>query len=321
MLERMERRGLAPGLVGLVLACAFWGTTGAAASFLPADVSRVAVGAATMGIGGALLLLVTLPGSARAWRDPSIRRWLLVGGLGVVVYPLAFYPAMQLAGVAVGNVVALGTGPVFAALLEWRLDRRRPGAVWGIATAAAVVGVVLLATARGGTGGAGDPGSALLGILLGLVAGFAYALYTYAAGRAMRTGRPSSAVMGAVFGAGAVPLLIVLACTAGPLFVTVPSAGITAYLAIGPTMLAYLLFGLGVRALPSSTVTVVTLLEPALTTVLAVLVVGERLAALAWVGLALILAAVLILSIASAIAGRRGVAGRAAPGAVPEAPE
>ncbi len=302
----MLRNSLGAAIAGLVLACVFWGTTGTAASFLPPGVPRVAVGAATMGIGGALLFLVTLPRSIRVLRDGSARRWLVLGALGVVVYPLAFYPAMQLAGVAIGNVVALGTGPVFAALLEWRLDGRRPGAVWGIATAGAVVGVALLAVGgTRGTGGA-SPGGVLSGILLALLAGAAYALYAYASGRAIRLGHPSAPVMGAMFGLGAVPLLIVLACTAGPIFATWQSAGIVAYLAVGPTMLGYLCFGLGVRMLSSSTVTVITLLEPALTTVLAVLIVGERLAPIAWLGLACILAAVVVISVLGTRRAARG---------------
>ena len=50
------------GIAALVLASVLWGTTGTAASFLPDDVSPIAVGASTMGIGGLLLFLF----SARA---------------------------------------------------------------------------------------------------------------------------------------------------------------------------------------------------------------------------------------------------------------
>lgn len=63
---------------------------------------------------------------------------LLFGAVGVVIYPLAFYAAMDLAGVAIGNVVALGSGPAFAALFEWAWERRRPGGAWIACTAAAV---------------------------------------------------------------------------------------------------------------------------------------------------------------------------------------
>jgi len=94
------------GVLALVLASLLWGTTGTTATFLPDDVSPLAVGASTMGIGGALLFLATARRAIGVLRDRTGRRWVALGALGVLVYPLAFYAGMDLAGVAVGNVVA-----------------------------------------------------------------------------------------------------------------------------------------------------------------------------------------------------------------------
>ena len=78
--------------LALVLASLLWGTTGTAAHFLPDDVSPLAIGACTMAVGGALLFLTSLRGAVTAIRDArTARRWLLIGAIGVVVYPLAFY--------------------------------------------------------------------------------------------------------------------------------------------------------------------------------------------------------------------------------------
>lgn len=120
----MNRAALA-----LILASILWGTTGTAASFLPADVSPLAIGSATMGVGGLLLFALSMRPSLSALRDPAARRWLSVGAAGVIVYPLAFYAVMDLAGVAIGNVVALGSGPVIAAFFECALERLRPGRI------------------------------------------------------------------------------------------------------------------------------------------------------------------------------------------------
>ena len=62
--------------------------------------------------------------------------------------------------------------------------------------------------------------------------------------------------------------------------------------------MAYLLFGIGMRTMNSSTATTITLLEPFVATLLAVIVVGERLAPTGWAGLVLILAAVTVLATA-----------------------
>ncbi|MGX5680284.1 DMT family transporter [Schumannella luteola] len=284
------------GAWALVLASLLWGTTGTAASFLPSGVSPLAIGASTMTVGGALLFAVFARRALSAIRSAQSRRWLLLGAVGVFVYPLAFYSSMNLAGVAIGNVVSLGTGPVFAALLEWAFERHRLSLLWLGCTAVAILGVVLLAV--GGHGATGAAENVLAGILLGLLAGFSYALYTYASSRAIRTGQPAGAVMGGMFGLGAIALLPVLLLTGAPLLQSASSVGIAAYLAIGPMFVAYVLFGVGMRTLRSSTATTITLLEPFVATLLAVFVVGERLDGVGWIGLILILVAVTVLATA-----------------------
>jgi len=286
------------GVLALVLASLLWGTTGTAASFLPPDVSPLAVGASTMGVGGLLLFAATRRDAVRVLRDREARRWVLIGAGGVVVYPLAFYAGMDLAGVAVGNVVALGSGPVFAALLEWLVERRALSGRWAVSTALAVAGIALLAAGRE-PDAATDRSAIVAGVVLGLLAGLAYALYTYASSRAIGgTGpgaRPSRGVMGAMFGSGAVLLIPVLLVTGAPLLQSGPTVGIAAYLAIGPMFVAYLLFGFGLRGIRSSTATTITLLEPVVATALAVTVVGERLNPIGWAGFALVLAGLTVL--------------------------
>ena len=79
--------------------------------------------------------------------------------------------------------------------------------------------------------------------------------------------------MGAVFGGGGLLLMPVLAITGAPLLAT-PQFAVGAYMALGPMFLGYLLFGHGLTKVPASTATTVTLTEPAIATVLAVLIVG-----------------------------------------------
>lgn len=285
-------------LWALVVASLLWGTTGTAASFVDDAVSPVAIGAATMAVGGALLFAISARGATAAIRRPDARRWLLVGAVGVVAYPLAFYSAMDLAGVAIGNVVSLGSGPLFAAILELVIDRRPLTRRWMLGASAAIVGVALLVA--GGHGGAAitAPASLPAGVALGLLAGASYALYTFASGRVIGLGVTSRSTMGAVFGLGAVPLAVVLLATGGPLLASTSSLAIVAYLAIGPMFVAYVLFGWGLRLIRSSTVTVVTLLEPVVATLLAIVIVGERLEPIGWIGLALILLGVTVVSTA-----------------------
>ncbi|HWL60841.1 MAG TPA: EamA family transporter [Microbacteriaceae bacterium] len=284
-------------VLALVIASLLWGTTGTVASFLPPEFPRVAVGAATMGIGGVVLFLVNLRRAVAVIRDRVARRWLALGLVAVIAYPLTFYPAMELAGVAIGNVLSIGTGPVFAVIIEWLMERRRPTGVWLISAVVATTGIGLLAV--GGEGSSAGTGDLLPGIALGLVAGIAYAASAYSAGRIMRLGHASPPVMGATFGLGAIVLLPILFVTGDVLLSSPSSLGIVAYLVLGPTLIGYVLFGIGVRALATSTVLLITMLEPVVTTVLAVVVVGERLTVVAWLGMVGILVAIACITVAA----------------------
>ncbi|TFC96850.1 EamA/RhaT family transporter [Cryobacterium breve] len=277
------------GVIPILLAGLLWGTTGTAAHFLPPDVSPLATGAATIAGGGVLLWMLSARRARRVVRDRSVRFWLLGGVTGIVVYPLSFYSSMHLAGVAVGTVVSLGSAPVFAAGIELLAERRGATRHWALCTLAALTGTALLVAGR-----ASDPTASEVpvGVLLGLLAGLSYALYTHASHRVIAAGHSSRATVGALFGVGAVCLAPVLAATGAPLLQSAGSLGITAYLVIGPMFVAYLLFSQGLRTVRGSTATSITLVEPLVATVLAIVVVGERLPPSGWAGLALVLLAV-----------------------------
>ncbi len=282
-----------------------WGTTGTVASLLPGAVSPLTIGAATMGVGGLLLFVCAARSSVSVLRDPRARRWVLLGALGVVIYPLAFYTGMDLAGVAIGNVVALGSGPIVTAVLEWAFERHRLTVRWGLATALALGGMILLSFgAHAGPGAAAE--GVVAGVLIGLLAGVAYGLYTYASSRAISQGHGSRGVMGAMFGVGGLLLMPVL-LSGGAAIVDEPrSLGLLAYLALGPMFLAYLLVGAALRTLRSSMVATIALLEPVIATTLAVVIVGERLDVLGWTGITAILIGIVILVVAPPSLRSRG---------------
>ena len=231
-----------PALFALLASCLMWGTTGVVASFMTPDVSTFAIGAFTMGVGGAILAAITWRDVRAAWAISAARSWILFGGLGVLVYPLAFYTGMDLIGVAVGNSIALGSGPLFAGLIEWVATRQVPSARWFIALVVASAGLVCVAVARGG-----DGGGSLAGIGFGVLAGIAYALYSVSGSRTIATGANFRGAMGAVFGMGAIPLLVVLALTGAPLFAEPSNLARGAYLALGPLVIAYLFFVVGLN--------------------------------------------------------------------------
>ncbi|WP_052852714.1 EamA family transporter [Streptomyces avicenniae] len=285
-----QARGGAPHVLA---AAALWGTTGTVASFAPPAASPLSIGAATMGLGG--LLTLALAGRSafavlRGGRGQLVH--LLTGAVGVVVYPLAFYLAMDLAGVAVGTVVCLGSAPVFAALLDRLLYGGALTARWAAATTAATGGCAVLVL--DGHGAAGDRVAA--GVAAGLLSGAAYAVYTSCASALIRHGHTARATMGALFGLGACVLLPLFAATGGALLAEPRGIAVAAYLALVPMCLAYALFGAGLTRVRASAATTLTLFEPVVAAVLSVAVVGERFGAVGWVGVGLVVLGLLVLT-------------------------
>ncbi|HWU30545.1 MAG TPA: EamA family transporter [Microbacterium sp.] len=293
----MSRRS--SGILAVAVTSVLWGTTGTAATFAP-SASPLAIGSAALGIGGLLQFAVAWHAvTGGRTRLAQHRGIILAAGLAVAVYPLAFYASMHLAGVAIGSVVSLASAPLFSGALEAVIDRHRPDGRWTAAVVLAVGGGAALILSHE----VGSGSNVVLGVALGLVAGATYALYSWAARRLMDAGIERAAAMGAIFGLGGLLLMPVLFVTGAPLVASPQAFAVSAYMALVPMFLGYLLFGFGLARIPASTATTVTLLEPAVAALLAVLVVGERLSLVGWVGMAAIAASLLVLSLPARAGG------------------
>ncbi|GGF62280.1 DMT family transporter [Alteromonas lipolytica] len=287
------------GILAVVIAAVLWGTTGTAATFAP-QVSPLGIASVTMGIGGLLLALLAIR-PIRQHRLALFEAKYLVfaAALNVAIYPLAFYSAMKFSGVAVGNVVSIGIAPIAAALIEWFYDKQALNKKWLFSIVLGVTGVVLLATAKPASSfeSAATNWHNTLGILLGLVAAFTYAMYSWIARRLIDKGIASRAAMGSMFGVGGLMLLPVLLITGGPILASYNNFGVAMYMALVPMVLAYLLFGKGLAVVRASLATTITLLEPVVAALLAVTIVGEQLTLTGWLGIALISTCLLIATV------------------------
>lgn len=302
--------GRLAGIAAITVTSILWGTTGTAATFAP-HAGPLAIGAAALGIGGILQAVIALGSLRRS--APLLRaeaRTILIGALAVAVYPLAFYSSMHLAGVAIGSVISLASAPLASGLLEWIVDRTPLSRWWVIAASLGIAGAVLLSVSKSlnPTASAGDT---LLGIGLGLIAGTSYATYSWAVHGLMSRGIPRGSAMGSVFGAGGLLLMPVLAITAAPVAGDADFLLVAAYMALVPMFLGYVLFGFGLTRVSASTATTITLTEPAIAAVLAVVIVGEQLMVVGWAGLALIACVLLILALAPTNAPQPALATRA----------
>ena len=277
------------GVLMVLLAAVCWGTTGTAQSFAPPTLSAYWVGALRLlasAVFFAAVLAATRSGSG--WRQLP---WggVAIAGLGMAAYNLAFFAGVRATGVAVGTAVALGSGPIWAGLLQ-ALGGQRPPGRWWVGTALAVTGGVLMVG-----GGERDPAQPItaLGLGLCLLAGLAYAVYALVNKRLVTAAAPSL-VTCAVFTLAAAVALPLAAVIAGPLVLTARDALIAAYLGVVATGVAYLLFSHALRHISAATGVTLALAEPVTAFVLAVLVVGERPGWVAAGGGLLVLAGLLV---------------------------
>ncbi|MDB6179397.1 EamA family transporter [Paracoccus sp. Z330] len=290
-------RGYLWGVAAILFAAFVWGTTGTAATFAP-QVSAAAIGAAAMGLGGIGQALLSIRGIRRSRHAIMKQRLLLiVGAVAVAIYPLAFYGSMRMAGVTVGTVVTIGSAPLLAAVIEYLTDRTRLTMRWILGASVGMIGMILICVAENAAHG-GPTGNerVVTGVLLGLIGGLTYALYSWTARRMMLGGIGSAVTMGATFGLGGILLMPVLVMTGAPFLASWNNAAVGLYMAFVPMFLGYLSFGFGLSRVQASTATTITLIEPVVAAMLAVIIVGERLPAMGWAGVALVVGCLAIIT-------------------------
>jgi DME family drug/metabolite transporter len=309
--------------VGLIQVCAaglLWGTGGLVVTFLH---DRDGVGALTVSAWRMLLAALALVGFAvvarqksavlAMWRDRPIRT--VVVGCGTAAYQGLYFASVLLVGVSVATVVSLGLAPVLAAVWEHLRSRSRPSARQTAVLGTALTGLVLISvTADHGTTVPG--GSPYLGSILAVAAGVTYAATTVLGHTLAQTADPvvlttCTTTVGAV---ALTPFLLAAAVGDEPLTGTsAASLGALLYLGLATMALAYALLYAGLRTTSGSAATVATLLEPVSAALLAVVLLGERLAGPALVGGAMILAAVASLHTATSTASAPEAGDRSVP--------
>lgn len=283
-------RGESHGILLILLAAVLWGTTGTSQALAPSGAHPVTVGALRLAIGGgALFLLALFRGQITrdCFRQPGIT---LLAALLVAAYQLAFFEAVQVTGVAVGTMVAIGSGPLSAGLFAFWIHKERPDRRWLFATALAVAGLLVLFIPAPGNVSRIET----TGVLLALTAGASYAGYTLAI-KHLLPGRSPDAVIAVVFTLGGILLSPFL--FRSDLRWAGEADGILVVLHLGlvTTALAYLLFARGLRSVPAVNAVTLSLAEPLTAAALGILVLKERPTVTAAIGMILVLAGLIVL--------------------------
>ena len=271
----------------VLLAAILWGTTGTAQTLVPAGLPAHWIGALRLLVSGAFFWVYLVAGRSARPLVVQLSRvqwpWVLVAGASMAAYNLTFFAGVKASSVAIGTAIALGSGPIWAGLLQLVLTRRSPAAVWWLGTLLAVAGGCLMVL-----GSAQQLQVSMTGVGLCLVAGLSYAVYTLVSKRLV-VQTPAPVVTLCIFSSAA--LIAIPAAFAVSGFPETSAQGwwVVLYLGVAATGVAYLLFTHALSRISGTTAVSMCLVEPLTAFCLAIVVIGERPPAAAFAGLALVM--------------------------------
>jgi drug/metabolite transporter (DMT)-like permease len=230
-----------------------------------------------------------LPSVGRA----DLRGFAVMGTISVGIYHALFVTSIALNGAALA-VVLIYLYPTFVTIGAGLLFKERIGAQQILALALAMLGCVLLVRAY-------DPAVlrvSWIGVLVGVGSAVTHAGYVLFNQRAVSRHSPwLSLALTMSFGSLALLALNLLAAGPGALITAGSSLAPWAMLlalALGPTLAGYALFTISLRYLPGRITSLILVIEAPISTLLAVMFLGEQIEPIQAVGMALVLAAAVL---------------------------
>jgi drug/metabolite transporter (DMT)-like permease len=255
----------------------------------------------------AVTLLIVLAVSRRVSLKVSRQNlvYLLEYGFVLWVFNALWTTSVVLNGAAVSTVLVYCSG-AFTALLGWWLLKEHLGAIKLTAVVLSFGGCALVA-------GANDPAvwqSNVAGIVVGMLAGLAYAVYSLMGRSAANRGLNPWVTIMYTFAFAACFMLTANLLGGGKIPGTASTPvdmfwlgnqwagwGVLFLLAAGPTVAGFGLYNMSLGDLPSSVANLIVSTEPVFTAVIAFLLLGERMTAIQITGSLLILAGVALMRI------------------------
>jgi DME family drug/metabolite transporter len=223
----------------------------------------------------------------------DLRGFAVMGVISVGIYHALFVTSIALNGAALG-IVLIYLYPAFVTLGARLIFKEAITPLQVAALALALAGCGLLVRIY-------DPAVlrvSWLGILVGVLSAVTHAGYVLFNQRAVTSHSPWLS-LALTMSFGAAILLALTLVAEGPATVSVAGAGWELWLALlalalGPTLMGYALFTTSLRHIPGRIASLIVVIEAPISTLAAVLLLGERLDPLQAAGIALIVAAAVL---------------------------
>ena len=217
--------------------------------------------------------------------------WPLIAGIGVAGNSTFYFWSIQASNVPVA-VTLMYTAPVFVLLISFLL--RIESATWfkWNCIIGVLSGVILLT-------GVYKPDSITVGfsgIAAGLASALCYALFIFSLKKASANRKPQFTLTVAFFSLSLV-LLVFTDFKEGAAVLASADIGWFFLLGIVGAGFSFILYIAGIRLVSAATASVVAMAEPLIVSLLGVLLIGEAMAAIQLLGMAIILTAITALSL------------------------
>jgi DME family drug/metabolite transporter len=256
-------------ILAVILAATLWGTTGTIQALIPEYKEPLVVGAIRLYLAAIYLFLISIFFDknlfSAIFKSPVL---IAFSGLFMMLYNMTFFAAVLISGVGVGTAITIGSAPIWAILFEFIILKSTHGFNKLIGAILAVTGICVLMLFDDNTDWSN------LGAFLALLSGLSYALYSLSTSRIVKKLSHHNT---------AAWTFLIAAFFSTPVFIYFPSSWVFAhdaiyhliFLGMFATGIAYSFFTFGLKYLTSSTAVMLSLVEPIIAVILAIIILGE----------------------------------------------
>ena len=287
MLHSRNQRLL--GILAVASAATLWGTVGPVVQQYPKDAAFPFAMVRNLIAVAALWFMAQLQNQHSSYTRADLRG-LIMGGVGTACFMPFYTLGFQNSGVAIAAILAVGSAPVFTGIIGRVAFGRVPARAWFFGTGVAVVGLVLL------NAPSGDTHANIAGLGFALAAGLAYGFQ--ATGMELLSARHSPVRSVAPIWTLATILQAPIAIGHDFTWLSEPKlfAGVV-YGGVLTVALTFSMFTWGITRIGAPTAVTVGLLEPITAASLGILVLGETMTGLGYVGMVLVLCGLVVVSL------------------------
>ncbi|GGC78616.1 transporter [Thalassobacillus devorans] len=223
--------------------------------------------------------------------SPRLYIWSLLAGVGVAGNFTFYFLGIQASSIAVAATL-MYTAPVFVLLISFLLRMERStwfkwACIFGV-----LMGIVLLT----GAYNTEAISVSFAGAAAGLGAGLSYALFIFGFKNASAIGKPQTTLTLAFF---SFCLLLLLFTDTGEAASVLTSSDLGWFILLGlvGAGISFILYVIGIRRTAPTTASMVAMVEPVTASIFGVLLLGDHLGLIQFIGMVLILVTVTILSV------------------------